>query len=248
MMVKIYRVKRMKYNAQVFREEDHPRAADGKFGKGGGSRIRESKNITKLKSIGAIQKNIKTKLEKMGYEVEESQSGLSDSGYITAKIKDKEYKIRVSDHDLPPSYDKTHGQYDFDIKGGGKDRPGTQGTAEEYQYLIARMAKIAGKDIPEQEKRIIEDDKKEFEKKRKSEEQQAQKRIIKIKSLEEREEKKKRLIETDGYAKEKIKELESEAEKYTGDKRKKKLKKLKEFIDEYEPTENASPRKFIYCP
>lgn len=62
MMVKIYRVKRMKYNAQVFREEDHPRGKDGKFGKGSGLKKKDhdkkapekKKKLTTVNPTGGV--------------------------------------------------------------------------------------------------------------------------------------------------------------------------------------------------
>lgn len=62
MMVKIYRVKRMKYNAQVFREEDHPRGKDGKFGGGGGGG--EKKTESKKEAGGNREELLKKAIEK----------------------------------------------------------------------------------------------------------------------------------------------------------------------------------------
>ncbi len=61
---------------------------------------------------------IARQLERAGFSVERAASGVSSSRYVTASLRDADgnyvlepYKIRVSDHDLPPSY----GGADYDV-------------------------------------------------------------------------------------------------------------------------------------
>jgi hypothetical protein len=63
-------------NATFFREEDHPRAEDGKFGKGGGGG--ESKEKTYSEHIDS---NYKETLEKTSLETKKSLDTYCDTGY-----------------------------------------------------------------------------------------------------------------------------------------------------------------------
>lgn len=45
----------------------------------------------------------------------------------------EELKIRISNYDLPPSYDWLHGYHDIDIMSEGKTRPGNDRNATYYE-------------------------------------------------------------------------------------------------------------------
>ena len=76
---------------------------------------------------------IESNLERIGLDVDRDFSGSSGSQYITVgkwvtdgydedgdPIEDKiEFKIRISDHPLPPSYHILNGSADYDVSTGG---------------------------------------------------------------------------------------------------------------------------------
>ena len=225
-----------------------------KVTEGKGNSETQEKTANEKKGIANIHKYMTTELNKMGFEVETSGSGLSDSEYITIKNweektgkygvnNDGTYKIRISNHDLPPSYDRTHGYFDADITDGINQRSGSTGAAESYVSAMARIANAAGKDIPSHIKPVLDKWKKEKEQKDIYEKESQKKKEEHLSFLEDRESKKKYILENDKEAAKKLKELQDEADKWTGDKRKKKLKNVKDFIDEYKPPENKTPDK-----
>lgn len=65
----------------------------------------------RLKSADAIASNLK----RLWYEVEQTASKQSKSEYITVKKWDESFKIRISDHELPPTYWKIMWYADFEI-------------------------------------------------------------------------------------------------------------------------------------
>jgi len=76
---------------------------------------------------------IESNLERMGLDVDRDYSGSSNSQYLIIgkwviegydedgdPIEDKvEYKIRISDHPLPPTYHILNGSADYDVSTGG---------------------------------------------------------------------------------------------------------------------------------
>ena len=95
--------------------------------------------------------------EGLGYTILDSHgSGLSSSTYlnlaVNAKVDedggvmdyDREIKIRFSDHDLPPSYKRVHGEADYEVSPVGRmDQAG--GT---WRDAIKWLAEKAGKPTP----------------------------------------------------------------------------------------------------
>ena len=79
----------------------------------------------------------------LGFSVLDDYSRISNSQYITitnwrqtvGKGND-DLLIRISDHDLPPSYDGKYGYYDFDLKSKYDTRNGLQGNAIPYSDFI----------------------------------------------------------------------------------------------------------------
>ena len=98
---------------------------------------------TILKNILDITDYLKNILAELGFSVIEDFSKLSNSEYITitnwrqtvGKGND-DLLIRISDHDLPPSYDGKYGYYDFDLKSKYDSRKGLQGNAIPYLDFI----------------------------------------------------------------------------------------------------------------
>lgn len=178
---------------------------------------------------------LEKKLKTIGYEVERKHSGLSNSEYITIKNagnlfgKDEsdDIEIRIADHDLPPTYDKQY-QGDFDVKSNGNQRGGTNGAAQDYESLIAILAKKKGFNTPEYDKKVEEEKKHKEELRNKyAQQMQAQKD-----AAEDRE-------WALDYAKkylpeeyEKIQHYNEKADSVTGDKRKKYRKQLNAILNE----------------
>lgn len=123
--------------------------------------IVDNNNIWVYNIIMRIKKNLRTtieiadylvaKLSNCGYSIIRSVSGLSNSEYLTitnffemtgqeSPYNGKEYRIRISEHDLPPSYDGLHGFHDEDIiSGTNKIRVGNDGKTDYYEGLINRL-------------------------------------------------------------------------------------------------------------
>ena len=113
-----------------------------------------------LKKTDEIATYLASKLKSLGFEIDKGSSGLSNSEYLTitnyqditgkvSQYNDKELKIRVSNHDLPPSYDGLHGYHDIDIKSGGVSRAGNDGNATDYESFLATIANSLGVQTPE---------------------------------------------------------------------------------------------------
>ncbi|MCQ2125092.1 MAG: hypothetical protein MJZ25_13005 [Fibrobacter sp.] len=100
----------------------------------------------------AIADYLEERLNSWGYETRRDASTLSNSQYITitnysektgkeSKYNVDELKIRISDHDLPPSYDGLNGYEDYDLRSGKKNtnRPGTGGNATTYDVALQNL-------------------------------------------------------------------------------------------------------------
>ena len=125
------------------------------------SSIRIKQNLIKTSKIADY---LETKLNKMGFKTDRDYSGLSDSEYITiTNYKDitnkesfyngEEYKIRISGHNLPPSYEGKHGYYDEDIMSENNFRGGNNGNATYYDNFLKKISSL----VPEKHdnKKII---------------------------------------------------------------------------------------------
>lgn len=92
-----------------------------------------------LKKTNEIAEYINKNLLKAGYETETNMSAKSKSCYITILNynDDETAKIRISDHDLPPTYDNGRiSAHDFDIRSENVKRAGNAGTAEDYAAFL----------------------------------------------------------------------------------------------------------------
>lgn len=111
--------------------------------------LRIKHGITKA---NAIADYLEERLNSWGYETRRDASTLSNSQYITitnysektgkeSKYNVDELKIRISDHDLPPSYDGLNGYEDYDLRSGKKNtnRPGTGGNATTYDVALQNL-------------------------------------------------------------------------------------------------------------
>lgn len=124
-----------------------------------------------LKKTDEISDYMESKLNNLGFKTERHYSGLSGSEYLTitnfsemtgeeSGYNGGELKIRIADHDLPPSYDGLHGYHDFDIISEGKNRGGNDGHATSYENVLKSLAgKI--KTEKKEELQKIKKDKKE---------------------------------------------------------------------------------------
>lgn len=102
------------------------------------------KGLKKTKDIASYMKD---KLSSYGFSLKEDYSGLSSSQYLTvtnykemtgqeSQYNGGELKIRISDHDLPPSYDGLNGYHDIDVMSEAVERPGNDGKATSYENVI----------------------------------------------------------------------------------------------------------------
>lgn len=188
-----------------------------------------------LKKTSDISDYMATRLESMGYEVERKHSGLSNSEYITiknagelfGKADTDDVEIRISNHDLPPSYDRQY-KGDFDVRSEDVPRNGTNGDASNYEDILASLAKKKGIDTPEYDAKL-----KEREQERK---EIANKYAEKITAQENAEKGREWAVE---YAKKnlpyeykQVQELYSKADTVTGDKRKQLRKQANKILNE----------------
>lgn len=98
---------------------------------------------TTLKDTYDITEYLIKILEQLDFDVMQDSSRLSSSTYIiitnwraTIGKGNDDLLIRISDHDLPPSYDGKYGYYDFDLKSKYDVRNGLQGDAIPYSEFI----------------------------------------------------------------------------------------------------------------
>ena len=98
---------------------------------------------TTLKDTYDITEYLTKILEELGFNIMHDSSRLSSSTYLTitnwrATVGrgNDDLLIRISDHDLPPSYDGKYGYYDFDLKSKYDTRNGLQGDAIPYSEFI----------------------------------------------------------------------------------------------------------------
>lgn len=125
-----------------------------------------------LKTTSEIADYLESKLATMGFSVDTSASDLSGSRYITltnykeitgktSKYNDEELKIRISDHDLPPSYDGLHGYHDIDIMSNDKTRPGNDGNADFYDNVLKRLDSIILPSVKQEQENRVKSERKE---------------------------------------------------------------------------------------
>jgi len=75
----------------------------------------------------------------MGLSPVPDRSGLSSSRYVTFYNDDSSWKIRISDHALPPSYGQSQGWPDFDLG----DHPDSSGNYYDCLRWISRVSEVA---------------------------------------------------------------------------------------------------------
>lgn len=103
-----------------------------------------------LKTVNQIADYIAARLTAYGFALDRDGSTLSDSQYIIinnyTELTGKEspynvdkFVIRISNHDLPASYEGLHGFYDADLKAESDRRAGTAGIALSYDVFIERF-------------------------------------------------------------------------------------------------------------
>lgn len=105
-----------------------------------------------LKKTEDIADYFEKKLKDFGIEVERKYSGLSNSEYIIIKNEGEKFgkadvddvEIRISDHNLPPTYDRQYAA-DFDVKSNGVERNGTNGDANDYDVVLSKIISTIGK-------------------------------------------------------------------------------------------------------
>lgn len=108
---------------------------------------------TTLKDTYDITEYLTKILEELGFNIMHDSSRLSLSTYLTitnwrATVGrgNDDLLIRISDHDLPPSYDGKYAYYDFDLKSKYDDRNGLQGDAIPYgefvEYIVDLVEEV----------------------------------------------------------------------------------------------------------
>ena len=108
---------------------------------------------TTLKDTYDIAEYLTQILEELGFNVTRDSSRLSSSTYLTitnwratAGRGNDDLLIRISDHDLPSSYDGKYGYYDFDLKSKYDARNGLQGDALFYgdfvEYVVDLVTEV----------------------------------------------------------------------------------------------------------
>lgn len=89
-------------------------------------------------------------LLKLPYEMKDSP--LSKSCYFYVHTEDESIKIRVSDHELPPSYGILHGQSDYEVTPKDKMHPESHGT---WYKVINQLCKRFDLPVPATVKRLL---------------------------------------------------------------------------------------------
>ena len=108
---------------------------------------------TTLKDTYDITEHLIKILEELGFDVTQDSSRLSSSTYLTitnwrATVDrgNDDLLIRISDHNLPPSYDGKYGYYDFDLKSKYDTRNGLLGDALFYgdfiEYVVDLVTEV----------------------------------------------------------------------------------------------------------
>lgn len=125
-------------------------------------------NLIKIKKglikTDKITDYLEEKLKSFGFNILRDCSGMSSSQYLTitnykditgneSQFNGDELKIRISNHDLPPSYDGLNGYHDYDIMSDNKFRGGNDGNATYYENLILNLYNEI---LPEQKSSIKE--------------------------------------------------------------------------------------------
>lgn len=204
------------------RQANSPRSEQMKFRSG-------------LVKTDKITDYLEKKLQSMGYEVERKYSGLSDSEYLIVKNSgdmfgkesDDDVEIRISNHDLPPTYDRLYAG-DFDVRSERSNRWGANADAIDYEDLLAKFAKKKGYETPDYDRKIkIQHDNMII---------QRQNNLMAAQARDEAEAGRKWAMD---YAKQnlqdeykKVAELYAKADNFTGDKRKQIRKQANKILNE----------------
>lgn len=109
--------------------------------------IRIKKGLSKTNDITNY---LESKLKSLGFNVKRDASIISNSEYLTitnykdmtgkeSSYNESELKIRISNHDLPPSYDGLNGYHDYDIISENANRGGNDGNAIDYISLLQEL-------------------------------------------------------------------------------------------------------------
>lgn len=175
------------------------------------------------------------KLSSMRYEVERKHSGLSNSEYLIVKNSgdmfgkesNDDVEIRVSNHDLPPTYDSLYAG-DFDVRSEKSNRRGTNGDAIDYGDLLAEFAKKKGYETPDYDRKIkMRQDNMII---------QQQNNLMEARAKQEAEDGRKWAMD---YARKNLKneykeviDLYAKADKFTGNKRKQIRKQANKILNE----------------
>lgn len=110
------------------------------------------------KDPASIRDTLAHYAEQLGYTVDmEKRSGLSRSNYLEVsrvvgyyddakeEPETKTYKIRISDHVLPPTYKMANGEADYEVVPNGKNHDDAMG---EWYHAVHFLAEEAGKEMP----------------------------------------------------------------------------------------------------
>ena len=104
--------------------------------------------VAKMAKADDLAKSLQRWAEEMGLTVERSASKLSGSRYLNVSRADKDgnllggWKIRVSDHDLPPTYAVQHGEADYEV---GSHSMGARGGVP---AAVSWLSDVTGLPVP----------------------------------------------------------------------------------------------------
>lgn len=137
--------------------------------------------MNKITNIAKIADYLEKTLKSWKISYSRKGSELSDSVYIEICENEENIKIRISDHDLPPTYGILNGYADIEIFGNGNLN---RESGSSYFSAIAYLSRIFGKKMPAHVKKIHDADQKikaEKELKEKEEHEEYLKRLPEIK-------------------------------------------------------------------
>jgi len=113
------------------------------------------------KGVGVVADadNLADALKRMGIRVERKGSGLSDSQYLNVSHgENPDLRVRIADHQIPPTYERSHGVPDFEIGHGYIPETGVSGE-NAWLDVLDGISKRTGVTPPDDLAKLIASDK-----------------------------------------------------------------------------------------